>query len=373
MSAASGPLSPGIPSSFHDHALRLHRLTPDGPLPRDGAPYPDGGRPRPKAPDDLRTADVPVARLLDGHFARPSAPLRELADALGELYVPIHPRESVTAAAHRADPERVRRTGRWLVRHGTDEGSVVTGLALLAEVGTTADIPLIRTIGLLSNTFGPLAARALERLDGGTAHLLWLADRTAGWGRVYVVEALCRLDDPAARPWLLRKAIDGDFLNGYFAGRVAVAGRLHEAVPEFGRDRELLHHTGHLLYMLTHSSGMGMTLGHYPHSAAVLAAHARHAGDAPPTVETFQFVATLALHLATASAEDCGCTEEQRTAVLAAYLAVLDREDWCETARAALAARDRWLLWFADHSRPRLRLRAFEDRAPATESPGEGN
>ncbi|MEU8920436.1 hypothetical protein AB0D10_05780 [Kitasatospora sp. NPDC048545] len=359
MSATSGPPSPELRTSLYEHAVRLHRLTPDGPLPRDGEPYPDDDRLRPKAPEDRRRAGVPVARVLDEQFAKPSGP-RPLADAVRDLYVPIHPDDDIAAAARRTDAGRVRRTGRWLVRHGTDESTVTVGLALLAEAGTPDDAPLIRTIGLLSNTFGPLAARALERLDGGTEQLLWLADRVANWGRVYVVEALCRLDDPAARRWLLRKAIDGDFLNGYVAGKVATAARLHEAVTELGRDVELLDHTGRLLSMLTHSSGMGMTLRHYPHAATVLTAHARHVGGASPTVRRFGVVATLALHLATEPVEDSGCTEARRDAVLASYLALLDREDWCGTARAALAAGDDWLHWFAGHSASRLPLRAFE-------------
>lgn len=40
---------------------------------------------------------------------------------------------------------------------------------------------------------------------GGVQALLWLAERVAGWGRVYVVESLCRVGGLAARPWLLRR------------------------------------------------------------------------------------------------------------------------------------------------------------------------
>ncbi|SOB85530.1 hypothetical protein [Streptomyces sp. 1331.2] len=372
MSATSGRRAPAPTSSLYDHALRLHRRTPDGPLPRGGKPYPGGRRPRPEPPEDYRTAGVPVARLLDEHFAQPLAQPRGLAQAFREVHVPIHPDEHIARAAHRAAPERARRTGRWLVQHGHEESTVTVGLALLAAVGTADDAPLIRTIGLLSDTFGPLAAHALERTEGGAAHLLWLADRVTGWGRVHVVEALCRLDDPATHPWLLRKAIDGDFLNGYFAGKVATAARLHEALPELGQDRGLLDHTGQLLRMLTHSAGMGMALRHYPHAATVLAAHARHAGGPPPTVERFCVVATLALHLATESAEYSGCTEAQREAILASYLALLDREDWYATARAALAAQNSWLLWFADFSESGLRLRVFEDWKAAADGAGEG-
>ena len=64
--------------------------------------------------------------------------------------------------------------------------------------------------------------------------LLWLAERVGGWGRVYVVEALCRRAGAEVRSWLLRRACDGDFLNGYFAGRVATAAHLHEAITGAG-------------------------------------------------------------------------------------------------------------------------------------------
>jgi len=77
--------------------------------------------------------------------------------------VPIHPNEHVAAAACRADARRIQETGRWLIRHATDRCAVTIGLALLASVSDEDDIPVIRTIGLLSNRFGPLAARALER------------------------------------------------------------------------------------------------------------------------------------------------------------------------------------------------------------------
>ncbi|MBO1417887.1 hypothetical protein [Streptomyces sp. FH025] len=355
-------------TSLYDHALRLHGRTPDGPLPKDGAPYPDGelhrGR-RPKRPEDPRRQGVRVARVLDRHFARTSAGPQELVRACHRVFVPMHPDESIAAAARRGEADRVRATGRWLVRHGDDRCAVLVGLALLAAVGTAEDIPLIRTIGLLSHHFGPLAAAALERIDPSARSLLWLAERSGGWGRVYLVEALCRLDHPDARPWLLRRAVDGDFLNGYFAGRVATVSRVHEEVDRLADDPELFDHVGRLMDVMTFASGMGLSLRHYPHAAAVLAAHARHAADLPPTVARFRIIAVLALHLATHPAEDSGCTEAQRAAVLAAYVAVLDREDWCATVRAALEAQDHWLLWFARERAPRLSLRVFTERSAA--------
>lgn len=102
--------------------------------------------------------------------------------------MPIHRSEHIAAAALRVDRQRVQQTGRWLVRHSTDRCAATVGLALLATDWAEDDIPLIRTIGLLSERFGALAAEALQRRCGGGEALLWLAKRagrpsdlTDGW------------------------------------------------------------------------------------------------------------------------------------------------------------------------------------------------
>jgi hypothetical protein len=60
----------------------------------------------------------------------------------------------------RADAQRVQHTGRWLVRHSTDRCSALVGLALLATGRAPEEMPLIQTVGLLSDNFGALAAHA---------------------------------------------------------------------------------------------------------------------------------------------------------------------------------------------------------------------
>ncbi|MGD1223753.1 hypothetical protein AB9Q10_35625 [Streptomyces krungchingensis] len=376
MSETTGPGLPGTRTTLFGHALRLHQQTPDGPLPRDGEPYPDEARrrraPRPERPRDTKLVGADVARILDEHFAGPAALPSVLSDRFQGIHVPIHHNEHIAAAARAAGAVRARQAGRWLVRHGTDTCAVTVGLALLAVVGTVDDIPSIQTVGLLSCTFGPLAARALERLPDGAEALIWLAERVSGWGRVYVVEALCRLVDahPAVRPWLLRRAADGDFLNGYFVGRVAQVTRLHEVFAASGGDAELVDHTTRLLHAMTYSEGMGTSLRRYAHANTVLEAHVRLLGQLGPTVERYFAAATIAQYLGEETPVGSGepGSGTRREPIRSAYLALLDQEEWCETARAGLAAEDARLTFLADAVAPELELRAFRRDRPSESS-----
>ncbi|MFC4857216.1 hypothetical protein [Actinophytocola glycyrrhizae] len=304
---------------------------------------------------------VDVAAILDVHFGEADASPGELVEKFHDVAVPIHPNEHIIAAALRADRQRVRRTGRWLVRHSTNRDSATVGLALLAADWEEADIPLIQTIGLLSDRFGPLAAEALKRRGGGEQALQWLAQRVAGWGRVYAIDALCHRGVHRSRQWLLRHACDGDYLNGYFAGGVATAAHVHEAIVGSEVDDDLVDHTGRLLKIMADCSGMGMTLEHFPPAGSVLAAYAAHLGRQAPTVNRYVNAAVLAHHLTEKTPRQCGCTAEQRDHLVRQYLAVLDREDWCDTVRAGLDPDSEFSAWFAGTVATRLRLRAFTE------------
>ncbi|MEO3858118.1 hypothetical protein [Acrocarpospora sp. B8E8] len=252
MSETPEPGLLGNQKSLYEHALQLHRLHPGSVLSNDGKPYPDCDSHHRRSPgsDDYRRQGADAAAVLDAFFARTGATPDELAWAFHDVDVPIHRNEHITAAALRADRERVQQTGRWLVRHSPDRCSTIIGLALLAADCDKDDIDLIRHIGLLSETFGPLAADALKRRRGAEHALLWLADRTGGWGRVYVVEALCEVAGSASRPWLLRKVLDGNSLDGYYVGAVAYAADVHEAITAPDPDDELIDHTGRLLQVM---------------------------------------------------------------------------------------------------------------------------
>jgi hypothetical protein len=358
VSETSEPGLLGNQKSLYEHALQLHSLHPDVAFPQDGKPYPDSGSHDRRCPrsDGQRRQGVSAAAILDEFFARPDAMPDELVWAFHDVDVPIHHNEHITAAALRADREKVQKTGRWLVRHSTDQCSTVIGLALLAADWDESDIDLIRHIGLLSETFGPLAARALKRRRGGSEALLWLAQRTAGWGRVYIVEALCQVAGRSARPWLLRNALDGDSLNGYYVGDVALAADAHEAITADDADDELIDHTGRLLRIMVGNSGMGMTWSGYHPIRRVLDAHVTHLARQHPTRDRYLDAAFIADRLLKQDPNVPNLPPEHQTVLLNRYLAVLHREDWSSMARAALDPTDKFSAWFLETVAPRLRL-----------------
>lgn len=355
----AGPKTPETQPTLFDYASQLHQLAPDQPLPRDGEPFPDDHAhrgSRPKSPKHRVRVGLEAAELLTRHFATPDALPMELAEAFHGLRVPIHPNGHIDYAAESADRGRVLETGRWLMRNGTDRCAVTIGLAILGAVAIDPqDIPLIQTIGLLSNRFGPLAARALKQVDGGAQALIWLAERVEGWGRVYVVEALCDLRDPTTFPWLLRKAVDGDILNGYYAGKVAITGRLHEAVDELGSDPELVDATSRLLCVMSECEGMGATLAPYPHAGRVLGAHSLALAQMDPTPMRIQAAAVVAQYLGRKN-PDAVATSAAWNAARAKYIETLSGETWSDAARSALQGEDRLVVWIAKDIAPGLGL-----------------
>ncbi len=362
----AAPIGPGLPDtriSLFEHAARLHAEHPTGPLPKSGEPYPDAHAhrgDRPRSPKDYRAVGIEAAAVLDAHFTRPGTQPRELEDAFHEIFVPIHRNEHIIAAAWRADAQRVRETGRWLVQHSRDRCSAIIGLALLADGLDEEDIPFIQTIGLLSDQFSPLAAHALgRRRRGGADALMWLGDRAAGWGRVYLAEALCRRGGPEVRAWLLRRSCNGDYLDGYYAGLVATQAHLHEAITA-SPDEDLIDHGSLILIAMSRCGGMGVTLAGYPPALAVLEAHAGHAHRLAPTVRRFFRLGLLASYLSGPKAASLPWEPGQRDRVLASYISLLDRDDWCAVAREGLAAKAHGMSWLSgDRSLP---LRAFTSK-----------
>ncbi|MGV9836539.1 hypothetical protein ACWDUL_20455 [Nocardia niigatensis] len=301
VSAFTGSAPPSRKTTFYDHARTLALSYPGIPLPREGKPYPDADRRGIRQGSDDRSdyRGTRTSRLIDEFFSVPKErrDIPRLCRKVIEYDIESALWPSIAEAISRADPDQVRDLGRHLTSSSTDENPTVLGMAMLAVVGTEEDVSLIQTIGLLSNTFGLLAAQALARLPDATTNLIWLADRTAGWGRVYLVETICGLGDPAAEPWLIRKACDGHHLNGEFAYKVACAAPIHEAMAAPDADEALVDHTGDLLSTLVWSDGMGGTIWDYEHAEQVLSDYLSHVGRLAPNPDRYRSLWILARFL----------------------------------------------------------------------------
>jgi hypothetical protein len=316
-----------------DYALQLHRASPDSPrIGYEGAPWPDAwwhprrGRARRSYSRSLRNQrreHETTAAVLDEHFTKPSASLRDLAEALHDVGVPKLPDEEIAAVAGRGDAQLVRETGRWLVRHATDRCAVLIGLALLDTVEDQRDIPLIQTIALLSGPVGALAIDMFTRWQGTDEVLMWLAERLESHSRTDLVELyLCPKAETSemVRQWLLRHACNGGYLDHYLAGEVATVTHLHEVITTATPDPEVVDHTGVLLATMIGSENMGMTLEHYPHACTVIEAHVNHSGRLEPTAERYYAASKLGNYLRKTAAEQLFWPQEHQERVANKYL-----------------------------------------------------
>lgn len=329
------------------HAIRLRDANPDVPLPRDGYPFPDDEAHRRRKvdrPKDPLLRGAAAADLLGEFLSDPHDDLDRVENAFHGVDVPIHQNDHLRSVALRADPELVRRTGRWLVEHARDRCAVTIGLVLLAARPSVDDVGVVRTIGLLSDQFAPLAVWFLRRVRDGGESLLWLAERSSGWGRVYYVEALCEYAG-GHRDWLLRHACDGDFLNGYFAGKIALAASLHEAIIRPVVDDALIDHTGRLLSAMAGASGMGLDLTRYPPASMVLADYVRHLASQEPTGDRVRVAITLAHDVRSHEPARLGCSVQEKAALLSALDETLARPAWLEAASEELVRSTWWATW----------------------------
>ncbi|MEV4604760.1 hypothetical protein AB0K15_46355 [Amycolatopsis sp. NPDC049253] len=337
MTAVRGrhPSPPQIP--LFDHAVRLHGDTPDKPLERGGVPLPDQDlhrvRSQARKSSGWRRKSAEAARILDQHFARPGSSPPDLARSFHGL--DVHgPREHISAAALRADEQRVSRTGRWLVRHGTDRCAVFVGLRLLANTISPEDVELLKMIGLLRE-FGPEAAEALTRRGAITA-LKWLAERTTEQTRLRAVEGVMRMDKSFEHKWLLRRGLGRDEMSRYLAGDLATQAHLHEAIVRADVPDWLVDETGWFLATMTGAHGVGVVLENYPPGDLVAAAHVRHLSSRKTTKERYYTAAATCAYIHQTDALSRSWSPDARAAVVEAYIAVLARREWVETAHALL-------------------------------------
>lgn len=347
------------PDSLFDHITRLHLRSPDTPLHEDDAPFLDVIRAQLRE-DDSRSyeeqRDALVAALKP-FFTDPDALPDRLHEALiqpeittGSLSFTSFPFEGVDPPT----PDRARELGVWLARNGSDVRAVLVGLVLLEKSATPAEIPLLRTVGLLS-CFTDRCAAILGGLPGAAFDLVWMADRTSPREVWRVVDALCEQADPFARQWLLRNAFgtDGPGSNAR-ARRIAEVSRLADALTEEGRDDALLDQAIAIMVRMTSHRDYRTEIEKYSDSMRVLTLLAAEMPLLAPTLDRFAGLVALMEDMRTGAAACLVWAAGERAAVLDHMSTALYAPAWQRILSEALRNPDPFVSWRARWVRAHL-------------------
>ncbi|MEV8630297.1 hypothetical protein AB0395_01445 [Streptosporangium sp. NPDC051023] len=288
--------------SLFDHASRLHELTPGLPLPDGGHPYPDEADHRDRPCDTTsrrkrgkrgkRRAAVPA--VLKTFFTSPSPSFDALHDELRDLWLPSW--QIALECLDELPPpalDQAREAGLWLARHSTDRVPALVGLCLLVGRARPADVPLVGILGLLDD-LGLLAVEVIAAVPGSAPALIWLAERAAPHVRTGAIAAMCRLGDPVAVAWLLRRACADHDLAGRGAREVAEAVSLADVLEGRDADDEVLGNAGRLLRALCSTGDYSLEGLAYGDACRAVAAFAVQAEKAAPTLDLLASVLSLA-------------------------------------------------------------------------------
>ncbi|GAA2635300.1 hypothetical protein SMC26_08565 [Actinomadura fulvescens] len=262
--------------SLYEHAKRLLRQHPDGPLPDQGRPFPDHvayyGRDRSLLAGQAgaRQTRTAIGAYFDGvsDYARLYRTLA-LVDSCPSWYRLPSVLQPVTCDVDRG---RLRDLGRRLVRTGEDRQPVQVGLALLQGVAEPEDLDCLSALAILGDSFSPAVVEILQRMPEPDMTLWWIARRTTEWARVYPVRALCGTSRSVIKAWLLRHAVPGESapLPSYYAGTVAVSCDLRAAIQAPHPDEALLDGAEAILHAMNHAEGLGLGLRGYRDAVPVL-------------------------------------------------------------------------------------------------------
>jgi hypothetical protein len=348
--------------SLYDHAVRLLRQTPDGPLPDGGRPHPD--EPNQPAPSPSRRAGSKTrqARLLsflEAFFANPAGSLTVLQTRLCELAPSERTVCQVLDSLPKLDPRRAQDTGLALLRTARDRRAVWLGLGLLARTSEPVDTEPIRTLALL-DCCSALAIKALAAVPGTAADLIWLTERVPTAQRRAVETALqSRADEPQAREWLLVTPMD---LAPSQAREVAEAVHLAEALERRPDDQRIIEQAARLLVAMTKDDDYNAQVPRYLAARQVYRLLADRAGSLSPSLDRYALLLSLLLDLHSGFSVLLDWPAGERERILDQFRAVLRSPQWAEQPTLARDSQDEGARWRAE----------WIDRVPAEVLSGGG-
>jgi hypothetical protein len=284
------------PVSLFEHAQRLHRLTPDGPLPDGGRPFPDSGDHPNVSYPERRLA---LAAVLREFIGDPTLSAQDLHDRCTHLAVKTG---DVTRVLQELAPEpsqRLFETARWLIKNGTDRRAVLVGLGLLCGNAEQRDVPLIKVIGLLRFA-DQLAAEALAKIPSAARDLIWLAERSRRYPRVIAVRALAGHSDPVVREWVL--SMPRDLLSSDLARHIAQGYGLAEMLGRTAVDDLQWDQAGNLLLAMTSTHNYQSEISRFEEAPDVYQRWVALADRRPATLERAALMTMVAEDLYTGPA-----------------------------------------------------------------------
>jgi hypothetical protein len=310
------------PVSLFKHAQRLHRLTPDRPLPDGGRPFPDSGdHPNVSYPE----RKLALAAVLQEFIGDPNLSAQDLHDRCTHLAVNTR---DVTRVLQELAPEPAQRlldTARWLIKNGTDRRAVLVGLGLLCGNAEQRDVPLLKIIGLLC--FADQAAvEALAKIPSAAQDLVWLAERSRTYPRVVAVRALAGHSDPVVRDWVL--STPGDLLSSDLARKIAEGYGLADMLGRPAVDDARWDQAGNLLLAMTRTRNYQSEISRYKEVSAVYQRWVALADRRPATLERAALLIMVAEDLYTGPAAPA--VGELRRRLIDQIKSVLSSQPWTE-------------------------------------------
>lgn len=174
------------------------------------------------------------------------------------------------------DARRLRALVLFLVTQAPDRHVVKLAMALLAFFPYQQSVNILQTLGCHDEftLYAVVAMRAILPPEEFALAWLAMAKRTAGWGRIHLIERLPETLDQTIRQWLLREGYKNDVMVEYTALHCAEYGLLHDAL-QGEVDAELLKGAAEILLGMIHGEP-GPCISHYAFAAQACERYLAH-------------------------------------------------------------------------------------------------
>jgi hypothetical protein len=308
--------------SLFEHARRLHLLTPDGPLPNGGRPFPDAGD-SPRAP--YRERRSALAAVLREFIADKALSGRDLHDRCAHLAISSRDVSQVLQDLAPEPSPRLLAAARWLIRNGTDRRAVLVGLGLMCGSAEYSDVPVIKVIGLLCFA-DQLAVNTVAQVPSAERDLIWLAERSRRHARYSAVQALAGNPDPDVRRWVL--ATPRDMLSSELARRIAEGDRLAEQLSGGTADDDLWDQAGNLLLAMTSTRNYQSEISRYEHAQSAYGHWMAGSVHRPPSLERAALLVMVAEDLLSGPAAPV--VGDGRQSLAEQAMSLLHSQPWAE-------------------------------------------